>query len=355
MKLSQVAGALGAEVIGDPDLEVRRLVHPLDAEGAGDLALAMSKAVVAGGGGERAGALVIGKDAAPPSDGRSAVRFPGPERTALSILTALFDPGPIHAAGIHPTATVGPGAFVGTGVSLGANVVVGARATIGERSVVLANVVIGADAVIGADCLIHPLVMIGDRVRIGDRVIIHSNTTVGADGFSFIPASQPGMAGTPGTMPVRIHSLGTVVIGDDVEIGAGTTIDRATLRATRIGRGTKIDNQVQIGHNAVIGEACLICGEAGIGGSAEVGDRTVIGGAAGVADHVKVGSDVAIGAMSGVSHSVPDQTVMLGAPAMPAAVFKERYLQIGRLKSLREQVKDLQNRLDALEKGGKVG
>jgi UDP-3-O-[3-hydroxymyristoyl] glucosamine N-acyltransferase len=353
MKLSEVARALSATVIGNPDLDVRRVVHPLDAEGPGDLAMALSKEALAAGGGEKAGAVLIGPNTTPPADGRSVIVCSGHERLALSILTALFDPGPAHAAGIHPTAVIAPDAFLGPKVAIGANVVVGPRTTIGGRTVILPNVTIGADTTIGDDCVIHPLVMIGDRVQIGDRVIIHGTTAIGADGFSFIPVRNPDGSPGPGTMPTRIHSLGTVIIGDDVEIGAGTTIDRATLRATRIGRGTKIDNQVQIGHNVIIGESCLICGVVGIGGSVEIGDRTILGGAVGVTDHVKIGSEAVILAMAGVTRDVPDGAIMFGVPAIPVARYNERQMQLGRLKSLRGQVKELKNRLDALEKGGK--
>jgi UDP-3-O-[3-hydroxymyristoyl] glucosamine N-acyltransferase len=192
--------------------------------------------------------------------------------------------------------------------------------------------------------------VIADRCVIGDRVIIQPNVVIGSDGFSFIPVRNPDGSRGPDTKPVRIHSVGTVIVGDDVEIGAGTTIDRATLRATRIGSGTKIDNLVQIGHNVSIGESCLICGVVGIGGSVTIGDRTIIGGAAGIADHVNVGADVVVGAMAGISRDVPNEVTMFGAPAVPMALYIERQMQIGRLKGLRGQVNDLKDRVAALEK-----
>jgi UDP-3-O-[3-hydroxymyristoyl] glucosamine N-acyltransferase len=283
------------------------------------------------------------------------VVYSGHERVALAVLTALFDRGPARPDGIHPSAVVAPDARIGPSVTLGAHVVVGPASRVGEGTSVLANVTIGAGVSIGARCTIHPGVVIGDRVAIGDRVIVHPNAVIGADGFSFLPVRNPdGSQGAAG-MPARIHSLGTVIIGDDVEIGASTTIDRATLRATRIGRGTKIDNQVQIAHNVVIGESCLICGQVGIAGSATIGDRVLIAAGCGLSDHVTVGSDSVVMAMSGVGMDVKPGTAVLGIPAVDPDVWKQRYLQVGRLKRLYAQVGDLKARLDALEKSAKGG
>jgi UDP-3-O-[3-hydroxymyristoyl] glucosamine N-acyltransferase len=159
----------------------------------------------------------------------------------------------------------------------------------------------------------------------------------------------------PVDAPVRIYSLGTVVIADDVEIGAATTIDRGTLRDTRIGRGTKIDNQVQIAHNVTIGENCIICGKAGIAGSATIGDRAILGASAGVADHLTVAADAVVAAMSGTASNVASGTVVSGTPAQPHMVSAERYMNVARLKGLFPKVDDLKKRVEALEKGGEGG
>jgi UDP-3-O-[3-hydroxymyristoyl] glucosamine N-acyltransferase len=154
--------------------------------------------------------------------------------------------------------------------------------------------------------------------------------------------------------PLRIHSLGRVEIGDDVEIGAGTTIDRATLQTTRIGRGTKIDNQVQIGHNVTIGECCLIAGMAGIAGSVTIGDRVIVGGGAGIADHLKIGSDVTIAGGSGVGTGVADGMTVSGYPAMRHDRTAEIWLHLGRQKALHQRIERLQSRLEALENAAKA-
>ena len=156
-------------------------------------------------------------------------------------------------------------------------------------------------------------------------------------------------------MPTRIHSLGAVVIGDDVEIGAGTTIDRATLRQTRVGNGTKVDNQVQIGHNVTIGESCLICGKVGIAGSVTIGDRVLLAAAAGIGDHLTIGSDAIVGAMSGVAQTIPAGVTVLGTPAVPIEEWRERYGRTVRLKALYPAVEDLKNRMETLEKTRKDG
>ncbi len=352
MKLSQIARSLSATVIGDADSDIRRIVHPADAEGPGDLAVALSQEAATALAGTAAGAVLIPPDATPPS-GRAAIVYTGHERQALAILTALLDQGPTHGEGIHPTAVVAGDAVIGDGVSLGPHAVVGDASTVGDRTAILANVTVGAGVAIGRDCVIHPGVVVGDRVQIGDRVIIHANAAIGADGFSFIPVRNPD--GSPGAegMPARIHSLGTVVIGDDVEIGAATTIDRATLRATTIGRGTKIDNQVQIAHNVVIGQSCLICGQAGIAGSVTIGDRVLLGAGSGVSDHVNIASDAVLGAMGGAARSIPSGATMVGAPAVPVNEWRERYVRLLRLKSLYPAVEDLANRVKALEKSRK--
>jgi UDP-3-O-[3-hydroxymyristoyl] glucosamine N-acyltransferase len=355
MKLSDIAKALRAELVGDGAIDIRRVVHPDDARDAGDLALALSKEARSATGGQRAGAVLLPADAPPPEDGRGVLLYKGNERVALAVLTALFDPGPQREAGIHATAVVAPDAALGAGVAVGPHAVVGRGAALGEGTSVMANAVIGAGAVVGRGCLIHPGAVIGERVRLGDRVIVHANAVVGADGFSFIPVRLPD--GSPGAegKPARIHSLGTVVVGDDVEIGAATTIDRATIRATRIGNGTKIDNQVQIGHNTIVGEACLICGQAGIAGSVTLGDRVIIAAGSGLSDHVRVGDDAVVMAMSGVPGVVPAGETYAGIPSVPLHVWRERYLYLGRLKALNQRVEALTARLAALEKSAKDG
>jgi UDP-3-O-[3-hydroxymyristoyl] glucosamine N-acyltransferase len=201
-------------------------------------------------------------------------------------------------------------------------------------------VTVGADAVLGARCLLHPGARVGERVRLGDRVIVHHNASIGADGFSFV-TPEPGSIETArasgeitarNTQIVRIPSLGDVEIGDDVEIGASSAIDRAMLGTTRVGRGTKIDNQVQIGHNTVIGENCLIAGQVGISGSCRIGNRVVFAGQAGVADHATIGDDAILMAGSKIHGHVAPAAIMVGYPAVSRKEFVAQLRSISRLK-----------------------
>ncbi len=352
MKLAEIAAILRGEVRGDGSLEMTRLVHPADAILETDLALALTDEAAAALK-SPAVAAVVRPDADVPAD-MSVIVYQGHERMALATLTKLFDPGPQQVVGIDARAVIATDAVV-EGASIGPLSAVGARSTVGAGTIVLPGATIGADVVIGKDCLIHPGVRIGDRVQIGDRVVVQPNAVIGGDGFAFIPVRTPEGVRTGLDRPARIHAIGSVVVGDDVEIGASTTIDRGTLRDTRIGNGTKIDNQVQIAHNVVIGENVIICGMVGIAGSAEIGDRTILAASAGIADHIKIGADVTVSALAGVAADVPDGQVVDGIPALRRDLAAERFMNIGRLRQLYPRVDDLRKRLEALEKDAKGG
>ena len=199
-------------------------------------------------------------------------------------------------------------------------------------------------------------------MTVGARAIVHQNAVIGADGFSFVTpdpgaveAAKAGGGSESGTRNLaleRIHSLAAVTLGDDVEIGAGTTIDRGTLRDTRIGSGTKIDNLVQVGHNVVIGETCMICAQVGIAGSVEVGDRVVLGGKAGVADHLKIGSDVLVAAASAVAANVKPRSIVMGVPAVPREEAVRSVMAVRRLPRLMDTVRALEKRLSSMDSSG---
>jgi UDP-3-O-[3-hydroxymyristoyl] glucosamine N-acyltransferase len=255
----------------------------------------------------------------------------------------MFDSGPAHASGVDRTAIIAPDAQIAGDVSIGPYVVIGPRSRIGAGTVVLPHVTIGADVTIGERGLIYSGVRIGDRVSIGARVIIHYNAVIGSDGFSFLPIpSSP--------VPARVHSLGKIVIGNDVEIGAASTVDRATLEATLIADGTKIDNLVQIAHNVKIGRSCLICGMAGISGSVNIGDGAVLGGGVGIADHITIGARAKVGARSGVASDVAPGATVTGYPAIAHDKFIETLLYTRRQKALHDRVLKLQTKVEALER-----
>lgn len=359
--LSEIAAALGAELHGDGTIRIARAVHPAEAEGPEDLALAMEKGLASALAEGKAVAAVLAEGAEPPATLKGWIVVKRP-RFAMAGLTTLFEK-PVHAEpGVHPAAFVAPDAVLGEGVSVGPFAYVGPKAVLGDGVIVMPQATVGAEAVIGKDSLIHPGARIGERVVMGERCIIHPNAAVGNDGFSFV-TPEPGsvesakatgrVVGT-NVMIHRVNSIGTVIMGDDVEVGANATIDRGTITATKIGSGTKIDNLVQIGHNVEIGTNCMLCGHVGIAGSTIIGDRVVLAGKVGVADHVKIGSDAVVAANSGVGTDIPPKAVYMGYPAVPRDRAFEQYKGLARLKRLFADVTDLKNRVRALDAGANV-
>lgn len=362
MNLAAIASALNARLEGDGSVEINRVVHPSEAVEPGDLALAMEKGLAERLSGTAARTAVIAEGMAVPAglDGCILVTRP---RLAMAILMTLFEK-PVYAdPGIHPTAVVAADAVLGDAVRLGPFVTVGPRAIVGDRTTVLSHVSIGADAKLGPDCRLHAGVRIGDRVELGARVIVQPGAVIGADGFSFVTpepgsvetAKATGQVGATNTALQRINSNGTVIVDDGVEIGANATIDRGTVSATRIGRNTKIDNLVQIGHNVEIGRFCLICGNVGIAGSSRIGDRVVLAGGVGVGDHLTIGNDAVVAAGSGVGTNIPPKSVYAGYPAVPRERAFDQMVHIGRLKTLFADVAKLKTRVKALEPGGEKG
>ncbi len=344
VRLGEIAAALGAEFTGDANFAVEGINHPAVA-GPRELALAMEKEALVALVGSRARTAIIrsGKTVEADLVGTIYTDYP---RYALAGLTKLFARPPHSPPGIHPTAIIDPTAQIAAPTSIGPFVQIGPGARVGARGTILGQVTIGAGAQIGTDALIHPGVRIGERVEIGDRVIIHHNASIGADGFSFaIP--EPGAAPPPGKPPVqRIASLGTVVLGNDVEVGANSCIDRGTIEATTIGHGTKIDNLVMVGHNTQIGRGCLIAGHVGISGSCQIGDGVIVAGGVGIADHVRIGDRAIILAAAQVGGSrVAPGAVVFGYPAIPREKFIEQMKQIFRLKRLYADVALLKARL----------
>ena len=263
-------------------------------------------------------------------DGFSTIEVERPRLAMMKLITMFYE-APQTNEGIHPTAVIHPEATVGENVSLGANVVLAKGAVVGDNTTIMANCYIGNNAKIGADCFFHPGVNVGDRVIVGDKCIMHHGVSLGADGFSFVTenpnnieqARKDGEIKDTGVEHVifKINSLGSVVIGNNVEIGANTTIDRGTIENTTIGDNTKIDNLVMIGHNCKIGKGCMIVSQVGIAGSCEIGDRVVLAGQAGLADHIKIGADSIIAAKAGVTKSFPEKSIVVGAPAVPRKEF----------------------------------
>jgi UDP-3-O-[3-hydroxymyristoyl] glucosamine N-acyltransferase len=358
--LQQLADAVDGKLTGDGKLTITRLAHPADVTGAGDLALAMdAKLLPLLKGGNAAAAVISSKE-------EKECDFPGARivvarpRVALAKLTALFATPVAVKPGIHPSAVIEKSAKVGKNACIGAQVYIGEGAVIGDNATLHPQSYIGDGAVVGKNAVIEPGAKIGGGTQIGDNVFIHFNASIGADGFSFVTESagsvETAKAGNSGTVTetnsalIRIASLAPVIIGDDVEIGANSCIDRGTIVSTRIGRGTKIDNQVQIGHNVSIGENCMICGRVGIAGSVTIGNRVVLGGATGVSDHVTISDDAIVMAMSAVGGNVPAKTIVGGIPAAPREKVMEMLFNTRRLSQFYKKIEHLAERLEKLEK-----
>ena len=274
-------------------------------------------------------------------------------RLAMMKLLHLFYMPPETTPGIHPSATVHPAAKLGENVSIGPNVVVSRNASIGKNTKILANTYIGRSVQIGENCLFHPGCNIGDNVIIGNKVILQHGVSIGADGFGFVTenpnnvenARQEGNVKEDNTDQkiYKIPSIGSVVIGDDVEIGANTCIDKGTIENTVIGEQTKIDNLVQIGHNCKIGKGCMIVSQVGIAGSCKIGDRVVIAGQVGMADHIEIGSDSIVMAKAGITRSFPEKTILIGAPAMPRKDFIKQMKTMKKAEDLANKFKEYEH------------
>lgn len=355
--LGELARLLDAELQGDPALPVQRVVEPAAASAPTDLALAMQPDYLAALADSTAQLAVLAMDSKPPRVLQGILRVQRP-RHALALLLQHFAPAPRYPTGIHPSAIIEPSAQVADTASIGPLCYVGEGAEIGPGTRLLAQVTVAAGAQLGSDCLLYPGVRIAENCCLHNRVIIQANGVIGADGFSYA-TPEPGSVETArasGAVQAqnrgiqRVPSLGRVILEDDVEVGAGTTIDRATLGETRIRRGTKLDNLVMVAHNNHIGEDCLIAAQSGISGSCQIGDRVVMGGQVGIADHLQVGDDAVLAAGAGIHQRVAPRAVMILSPAISHSEFRQRYQALGRLPRLIRQVLDLGRRLATLEK-----
>jgi len=343
MRLSELAEKLGCRLVGNGNIEIYRLA-PLHEAGEGDLAF-MASAVDAPTLEKGHASAVIVREDSPPCS-KPTLLTNDPYLTFVQALRLLYTPDR-PTLGVHPSCVIQDGVRLEEDVAIGPLSVVEAGVSIGRRSIVDAQVYIGKESRIGADCRLYPQVMIREGVEIGDRVIIHSGTVIGSDGFGYV-------RGERGTR-IKIPQVGRVILEDDVEIGANVTIDRATLGVTRIKRGTKIDNLVQIAHNVVVGADTVIAALSGISGSTTIGDRVTLAGQVGIVDHVEIGDDVTVGAQAGVTKNLPPGSVVMGFPAVPHREFKRNVAAARRLPQILNTLKRIEARLVSLERASGTG
>ncbi|UCH36516.1 MAG: UDP-3-O-(3-hydroxymyristoyl)glucosamine N-acyltransferase [Armatimonadota bacterium] len=340
LTLKQIADELGGEAVGPAELLI---AGAAGYEGAGetDLTFADNPRLLKVAEQSRAAALIVSREVA--SSVKPIIRTDNP-RLAFAQALELFWPRQRPEPGIHPTAVVGAGVEIGADTYVGPCAVVGDGARLGRDVELHAVCSLGRNTEVGDGTIIHPHVTVYHDVRIGKRCIIHSGCVIGGDGFGFVRNGEGAH--------IKVPQVGTVIIEDDVEIGSNCAVDRATTDATVIGRGTKMDNLVQIGHNVKIGRNCIIVGQVGLSGSVEIGDGAVLAGQVGVADHITIGKGATVCAQAGVIGDIPEGAVVSGYPARPhkeqmkaEAALRRLPAALSELRALRRQLEALQERL----------
>lgn len=338
MRVKDIAARLGAEWEGEGEREITRAA-PLESGGSADIIFVASRKAFPTALSSGAGCLI-----APPDfpAGHTIIRSSEP-RTAFARAIAMLHPVPRPAPGVHPSAVIDPSARVAPDACVSAHVSIGPESVVGHGTAIGAGSRIGARVRIGRDCTLHANTAIYDDVAVGDRAILHSGCVLGAEGFGFVLA---------GDHYEKFPQIGRLEIGDDVEIGANTTIDRAALGVTRIGNGVKLDNQVHIGHNCQLGNHVVIAAQTGLSGGVTVGDYAVIGGQVGIGDKARIEARAVLGSGSGVltSKIVRAGEVLWGTPARPLKEHLQQLANLARLPELRRQLEELKRRLIELEK-----
>jgi UDP-3-O-[3-hydroxymyristoyl] glucosamine N-acyltransferase len=329
--LDEIARRLGGAVEGNAGLLIDG-VRSLAEAGPSHLGFLGRSDYAREAAGSRAGALLAGRGAVLP--GRTVLRVDDPY-LALAAALELFYPSPAPRPGVHPEARVGAGTEVHPEACLMAGARVGERCRIGARAQIHAGVVVGEECRIGAGTVLYPNVTLYPRTVLGERVIVHSGAVLGSDGFGFA---------RDGEAHRKIPQVGWVEVEDDVEIGANTTIDRGTFGATRIGRGTKIDNLVQVAHNVQVGEHCLLVAQSGLAGSTRLGRSVTLAGQSGAAGHLSLGDGARVGAKSAVLADVPAGAFVIGHPAVDHRQWKRMQAALGRLPELLRRLRDRRQR-----------
>jgi len=330
MRVAEIADKLGAPWEGDGDLDITS-VATLESAGPHEIAFVGNRKAVSSASKSTAGCLLVTNDF---SKGRTLVRVADPRGAAARVID-LLSPQKTVEPGIHPTAVIAPGAEIAKTAQVGPQTVVGPNARIGERSRIGAGCAIGSGARIGSDCVLHAHVTIYDNVKVGDRAVLHSGCVLGADGFGFVRT---------GDHYEKFPQIGRVEIGDDVEIGANSCVDRAALGVTQIGDGTKLDNMVHIAHNCRIGRHVLIAAQTGLSGGVLVEDYAIIGGQVGIGDKAHIETGAVLGSGCGIltSKIVRKGQVVWGTPARPLKEHLEQLANLARLPDLRKRVEELE-------------
>lgn len=336
-KVSELAQLTNAIIVGDGDIEIRG-VASLDSADAGDIAYVDDAKFFEAARKTKASCIIVGTDSELDLPCQLQVKNP---KLAFALIAEVLHPPKRRPPEIHSSVVIADSANIALEVFIGAFVCIGENSEIGSGTQIRAGAKIGDDVTIGTDCVIHPNVFIENGVTIGDRVIIHAGVVIGTDGFGYV-------RGDMGYH--KFPQIGTVIIEDDIEIGANTTIDRGALGRTRIGKGTKLDNMVHVGHNCDIGERVVIAAQTGISGSVTIEDDCVIGGQVGFGDHIHVQSGAVIGSKAGIlPGKIVRPGVWWGIPIQPLDEYKRLHAHLSRVPHLREEVRELKEKIAQLE------
>ncbi|MBX9695472.1 MAG: UDP-3-O-(3-hydroxymyristoyl)glucosamine N-acyltransferase [Cyanobacteria bacterium] len=358
MTVAQIAGFIGGQVHGKSDLSVSGIATDPLASTENDVALVIDKEILKSLSAVKAGVVIapVGTEKSYPD--RNFILVERPKLAIQRICTALNPRRFMPEPGVHPSAVVDPTAELAEGVAVGALVVIGPKTKIGKGTVIMPGTIIGGMVQIGSGCLIHPGCLIADYVQIGERVILQQGASIGPDGFGYTtekPANAELLVSGVKELPdvrnplLKIPQIGTVIIEDDVEIGSNTTIDRATIGATVIGAGSKIDNLVQIAHNCEFGKDTIVAAHTAVAGSCKVEDRAIFAGGVRIKDHITIGKDAILQATAAVMRDVPSQDIQVGIPAINTREFFKQQARIRRLPKVDNEIKELKERVKQLE------
>ncbi len=337
--VEELARKLGLAFEGDGSCPIKGIAGIRDA-GPGEIAFVANPRYAADAAQTRASAVIVAKNWTRPCPA-ALIRADDPDK-AFAQVAGLFAPPPAAPEpGVHPTAVIAKDVKLGADVSVGPHCVLEPGVTLGDRVILGAGCYLGHGVSVGSDTRLYPHVSVREYCRIGSRCIFHNGTVIGSDGFGYNVDKQG--------VRTKIPQIGIVVIGDDVEIGANVTVDRARFGRTRIGNGVKVDNLVQIAHNVTVGDHAVIVAQVGIAGSSEIGAHAVLAGQAGVSGHVAVGEWCVVGGQAAVTKDVPPKTFVSGYPAMPHEKATRLHAHYMRLPDLKARVGELEKRLEALE------
>ncbi len=336
LELKKIAELVGGEIVGDSDISISGVAGIKEAR-KGEITFLANSKYLSFLDETEASAVITSKDVV--SKRKSLIRTSNPSQAFTKVIALFASSNHSGISGIHPTSVIDPSVVLGKEVAIGPHVVIEKDCSIGNKTVIQANSFIGSGSTIGSDTLIYPNVTVRERTEIGDRVIIHSGTVIGSDGYGYESVDE---------IHVKIPHTGMVRIEDDVEIGANVCVDRGRFDATWIKKGTKIDNLVQIAHNVIIGENCLIVSQAGISGSTKLGKNVVLAGQAGLVGHIELGDCVVVGAGAGVTKSIPANSVVLGQPARPLSEQKRIIALTAKLPEIFKELSEIKRKLSAM-------